>query len=297
MAFLIREGEGSTATNPVLDLYTNVSGILTDAFSVRFKIHDLTTQAARDAFFGGDEDSSQVFPVTPGTYFNCDVTNLATDPVTPGHKLSTGHYYAPWDPADDAPLGTYLIKWQYQQTDGGPLRTYCEEFTVIQEGQIFSGTNKIEKLKLLMQDSVSKNNLCNEVEYSDQQYAMALELSLSKFNCMTPCTNYTLESFPAACDYILCLGAIGILMRSTSISQLRNQLTYTDGNIHVGITDKHRDYQNAAQTYLAEFEAMSRAKKNQMNNDSAWGESQSAYSSIGYGYGGYYGGGWGWGDA
>ena len=295
MAFLVKGGTGSTGSNPVLDLFTYISGTLVDVYSAKFKVFDISDETKKALFFGGNKNDVQVFPVVPGDYFSLDVTNLATDPITPGHKLSTGHYYAPFTPDENGPTGDFIIEWVYQQLSGGVELKFCEEFVIIEDGQIVSGLNKIEKCKLFMIDMVSKNDLCEEVEYTDQQYAFACELTVSKWNCTTPCSNVTVENFPNSCDYLLCLGTAAMLMRSTSISQLRNQLTYTDGNIHVGITDKHRDYQNAANTYFAEWERMVRAKKNEMNNDSAWGDSDSPYISVGYSYYTTGGGGAGWG--
>jgi len=298
MAFLVRGGTPSTATNPVLDLFTYVSNNLVDAYAVKFRIFDLSNDTKKNLFFGGSKDSVQIFPTLAGSQFVLDVNHLASDLLTPGHKLSTGHYYAPWAADLTNSAGNYIIEWQYQPIINGPLRLFCEEFVVITEGQVATGLGCIEKLKLFMVDFVTKNELLEELEYSEQQYRLALDLSLDKFNGVTPLSGYTSESLPMGTTYLICiLGAAAFLLRMSAHLQLRNQLSYTDGNIHVGLTDKHQLYLNAAQTYMQEFEQMARSIKNNLNNDSAWGESNSPYiNAIGY-YGSFGGaGGWGWGE-
>jgi len=295
MAFLVRGGTPSTATNPVLDLYTFVSGNLVDAQAVRFRIFDVTSEANKTLYFGGSKDLVQVFPTVAGSQFALNVTNLASDPLTPGHKLSTGHYFGPWEATTATAAGNYIIEWQYQQVVNGPFRNFAEEFVVINEGQILTGLNKIEKLKLFMVDFVTKNELLEELEYSEQQYMLALELALDKFNGITPMSCYTSETLPCGTQYLILMGGAAFLLRMTSHLQLRNQLSYTDGNIHVGLTDKHQLYLNASQTYMQEFEQTARAIKNTINNDSAWGESTSPLINAN-GSLAPFGGGWGWGD-
>ena len=280
MAYLEKGGQNSTGSNPVLDLYTFVSGVLTDAFSVKFKIYDITDSAKKTTYYSGNKNDVQVFPSTPGTYFTLDVANLATDLITPGHKLSTGHYYGPWDVPSDAAIGDYIVEWVYKQNNGGPDLVFAEEFVVINAGATLTGLTKLEKLKLFMQDQVNKNELIDELEYTDQQYILAMELCIDKYNATTPIECYTIDTFPTNLQYVFIMGAVGLLLRSTSIEQLRNQLTYTDGNIHVGLKDKHRDYIQAGMAIMQEWEQMVRGIKNQTNNDSAWGDSSSPYRAV-----------------
>lgn len=291
MAYLVAGGPGSTAVNPVLDLYTFVNGVPQDAFAVRIQIFDISTEANKLEYFGGNKSAVQVFPTNPGDFFSLDVEHLTTDIAQPGHKLSVGHYFAPFDATPDTlNLGDYIIEWRYTQTDGAPEKVYCEEFVLIKSGDILTGLNCMQKLKLFVQDEISKNELLEQLEYSQQQYALALELSVQRLNVIPPYSSWTLSNYPKYFEYLVChLGGVGHLLRSTSIEQLRNQLTYTDGNIHVGLKDKHQFYLNAGNLFLADFDKMGQQVKIQVNNDSAWGDVNSPYASLGSGYWG----GWG----
>ena len=115
MAFLVKGGEGSTASNPVLDLFTHISGVLTDVASAKFQIFDISTTENRDIYFLGTKSDVQIFPVIPGNFFEIDVVNLATNPTNPGHKLSLGHYYAPFIPDENSNIGDFIIEWTFQQ--------------------------------------------------------------------------------------------------------------------------------------------------------------------------------------
>jgi len=97
MAYLVAGGPGSTAMNPVLDLYTFVNGVPQDAFAIRVQIYDITSEENKLEYYSGNKSSVQVFPENPGDFFDLDVEHLTTDVAQPGHKLSVGHYFAPFD--------------------------------------------------------------------------------------------------------------------------------------------------------------------------------------------------------
>jgi hypothetical protein len=292
MAFLV-QGDSSTATNPVLDLYTSFDNILTDVYSLSFQIYDVSTDANRAAFNSNNPSTVQVYPTTPGTYFNLDVNHLTTD-VPAGHKLSTGHYYAPWLVPTGSNLGNYIIAWYYQRTSISAQKTYQEEFVVIDTQIATIGSPLAAQLQMYMWDYFSANELIDRVEYSPQQYELAINLAVMRFNAVPFLTQYQALNFPPQALYVLFMGAAGHLLRSTSILQLRNQLTYMDGNIHVGITDKHSLYIAAGNMHLQEFDQMVRGVKNNLNNDDGWDTVDSPYAAPlgGYGNSGF---GWGWG--
>ena len=302
MSFLV-QGGSSTATNPVLDLYTSFDSVLTDIYSLSFQVYDVTSDAKRAIFFSNNPAPVQVFPVTPGTYYNLDASHLTTD-VTAGHKLSAGHYYAPWTAPADAPLGNYIISWYYKRTSVSQQKTYQEEFVVVDANLSMIGSVSgvsggsisgfIAQLQMYMWDYFNSNQLLDAVEYSVQQYELAVNLSLMRFNATSPLTGYQLQNFPPGALYIIFMGGAGHLLRMTSILQLRNQLTYMDGNIHVGITDKHALYIQAGQQHLQDFDQMARGAKNNLNNDDGWDTISSPYSALlgGWGNSGF---GWGWG--
>jgi hypothetical protein len=292
VAFLVR-GQASSPINPVLDLFTSLNGVLTDVAYVAFQVFDLSTPQKQTDFYSGNENATQVFPSPPGTKFILDVNHLTTDP-TPGHKLSTGHYYAPWQASAEAGVGNWVIRWYYKQLNASPEKIHTEEFTIVSDGSaVTTGTTVLEKLKWYMQDYFEKNELLDKVQYQDYEYQNALEFSAMRFNVIPVMTNFQVENFPVNLLYFLLMGAAGHLLRSTSIEQLRNQLSYTDGNVHVGLTDKHQFYLSVGASHLAEFDQMVRYAKNQMNNEAAWGDADSPYMAP-FGGWGQSGGGWGW---
>lgn len=298
MAYLY-QNQSSTALNPVLDVYTHFDGTLTDVYSLKFRIFDVTTDAKRLEYYSGNPNNVQIFPSTPGQYFSVDVNHLITDSPS-GHKISTGHYFAPFTAPADATFGNYVIAWVYKKDVTSTEKIFQEEFVIIDNtagtgGGVPAGSTAgcvIEKLRLYMQDFFYKNQLLDNIEYTQQQYELACELAVMRFNTISFLTDFTGQNFPSACKYILFMGAAGHLLRSTSIEQLRNQLTYTDGNVHVGITDKHQLYLQAGTIHLQDFDNLTRLAKNQLNNEGAWGEISSPYLPP-FGGWGSFGAGWG----
>lgn len=273
MSYLFR-GQANSPTSPALDIYTTVGSSLVDAHTLDFQIFDISTDLKRSAYYTGNRDSVQLFPDIPGTRYGLNTTHLYTD-STPGHKLSTGHYYAPWTTPLTVSFGNYLIAWYFKSAEGAAERTFEEEFVIIAEDVLTGQSPLVDKMRFFLMDFFQKNQLIDSLEYTPDNYMMALDMALMRFNVMTPMTEWMVTNFPYQATYLLLIGGVGHLLRATSHEQLRNQLTYTDGNVHVGITDKHQLYLNAGSTYMAEFDQMGRAVKNQMNNDAAWGDSMS----------------------
>lgn len=110
--------QSSSCANPVLDVYTQVNGILTDVAVLSFQIWDKSTGTA-----------VQVFPASPGTKFPVDV---GTD-CPAGGRLSVGRYVAAWSVPSNAPVGTYQIRWYIQLTPSVAEQVYIEEFEVLPE--------------------------------------------------------------------------------------------------------------------------------------------------------------------
>jgi len=117
----LARGESSSASNPVLDLYTAVGlpQVLTDVAVLRFRVFDISTPAKRAV-------PVQVFPTTAGTFFVLDPTQA--DPL--GHRLGVGHYFAPYTVDLAEPVGDHKIEWEFQQNSLSPIEHLEEEFFV-----------------------------------------------------------------------------------------------------------------------------------------------------------------------
>lgn len=115
--------QSSSCSNPVLDLFTSVNGVLTNVFVLEYQVFDRSTGTP-----------VQVYPVTVGQRA---AVNIATD-CPAGDRLGTGHYVARWDVPSNENLGTHFVKWFFKLSSGSPEQTYTEEFEVLAEVVGFS---------------------------------------------------------------------------------------------------------------------------------------------------------------
>jgi hypothetical protein len=121
MPALARE-QTSNCTNPVLDVFTSVSGVLTDVSSLQYQIFDVSDPAKQVT-------PVQVYPATPGDRATVNVGVLCPDPGA--GKLSTGRYVATWTPSAIEPLGTHRLRWFFKLLPTSPEQTFAEEFEVL----------------------------------------------------------------------------------------------------------------------------------------------------------------------
>ena len=125
----LARGQASSCANPVLDLFTQVSGVLVDVAVLEFQVFDVSDP-------GKQQNPVQVHPPTPGARAAVDVVALCPA----GDKLSTGHFVARWTPPIDEAIGTHEIRWFFRLTATSPEQTFREEFEVLVEVAGFSGT-------------------------------------------------------------------------------------------------------------------------------------------------------------
>jgi len=110
---------GQENTPSIVNWFTTVNGILTDMYSVGFKIFDIA----------GGLPGTQIFPATPGDYEEII--------GSPGH-FSVGSYYAydvaqgkGWTPSLTATIGTHRIEWRWKVSDTAPYQAGFEDFEVL----------------------------------------------------------------------------------------------------------------------------------------------------------------------
>lgn len=111
----IARGQTSDYTDPILDLYTVVNGVLSDVAVLSFQIFDVSTGTA-----------VQVYPTTAGNRETLDPTTA----VPTGARIDLGHYVATWTPAVTENLGDHEIHWFFQLTASDPEVTWVEAFSV-----------------------------------------------------------------------------------------------------------------------------------------------------------------------
>jgi len=135
-----------------------------------------------------------------------------------------------------------------------------------------------DQVRMFMRDYANNNILLDDVQFTDAELNLALEMAVSSFNTITPQSNLTPSSFPTWLRYLLLIGTVRFLLMSESFMQVRNQATVQDGDIApIGISDKAQLYAQLAQQLKAEWDELSRGVKTQNNMESA-------YNSLGSGY-------------
>lgn len=271
----ITQGEVNNYTNTHgIDVYTHVQQILADPYSLSFRVFDISTTANRTEYFSGNKDSVQMYPVTAGQRAAVDVVNEVID-NPPGQKISTGHFYAPWTCDARASVGEHIIEWYYSRTNASAERMFREEFHVFANAATGDCILTEEDIRRYMRDKSPKNILLDDLDYSQDEIEKGMLMVIDKFNITPVLTSYDCTSFPSR--YLLLIGTAAHLMEHNAFEQLRNQLNYNDGNIHVGIHDKHTLYVNYSRVLWAEFDKRTRDVKNSINLNGAWGDMSSPY--------------------
>jgi len=128
-----------------------------------------------------------------------------------------------------------------------------------------------------LRDYPSYNILLDDVQFSEEDVNQAMYFAVQKYNAMTPVTNLTTSNFPN--DYILLLGTCSMLMHSEAFLQVRNNLTYSDGDVSsIGVDDKMALYLVLKKALDDEWNTSSRAMKTQRNMEQAYGSLGSGYA-------------------
>ncbi len=130
-----------------------------------------------------------------------------------------------------------------------------------------------------LRDYPSYNILLADVQFSEEDVNQAMHFASQRYNAMTPVTNYTVENFPN--DYVLLIGTCLNLMHSEAFLQVRNQLTYTDGDVApIGVDDKMAAYLRLKDDLNSEWKELARGMKTQANMEQGYGSLKSGYAYI-----------------
>jgi hypothetical protein len=138
-----------------------------------------------------------------------------------------------------------------------------------------------DDIRAFLRDQPKYNILIEGVEFSDKDIQRAIRFTVSKWNALTPqstdpTTGETLN------EYMLLCGVAAILLRSEGIRQVRNQVTYQDGNMpQVSLDEKEAIYMRWADRMQQEFDFHARNIKTQNNMESCYGGLSSGYRYIG----------------
>lgn len=139
---------------------------------------------------------------------------------------------------------------------------------------------------MFLRDQPEYNILLDDIEFEDADIALAMKLSVSKWNAITPVTNLT--SPDQLNEYILLCGCCGFLLKSEGLRQVRNQMQTQDGNISpVGLDEKEAIYMRWAKHFQEEFKMMAQRLKIQENMEALL-DTSSNWLGSGYRYIGRY---------
>jgi hypothetical protein len=186
-----------------------------------------------------------------------------------GGKISPGHYLASFQMPADASLGRCQITWYYKTTPSQPTYfTFIEEFDTIDYISVYGSAGAplvpINEIRTFLRDKPEFHVLIDNYLFSDYDISVAVEQTVNRFNRLNPpLGEYTAGNFPDR--YLLTIGTAGWLFEAEANRQLMEQLTYQDGNIHQGITDKTQLYRAAAAALKEEFLSMAREIKMYIN--------------------------------
>lgn len=128
MAYFIR-GQANTPKNPQLQLFiVSAMDKMLDCSVVGFRVLRIINVEDKYHYSRQDYEKIQVFPSRGVRYINTDSPFDAE--VDPGHKMGTGHYYAPWTAGQALVPGEYAIIWEWKVNSDQPYRRTAQSFAV-----------------------------------------------------------------------------------------------------------------------------------------------------------------------
>lgn len=162
---VIARGQTSDCSNPVLDLYTRLGGVLTDVAELSFQIFDAASSPLTP---------QQVYPVSGRQ--TVDVGTLCPT----GDKLGTGHYVARWTVPDAEAVGSHQITWFFKLTLTSQEQSFTEEFDV-QSVAVPTGTgpNEYATVQQLRDEGITTAQL------SDQQLLSRIQIASAQIDRWT----------------------------------------------------------------------------------------------------------------
>lgn len=127
----------------------------------------------------------------------------------------------------------------------------------------------VQMTRAFMRDYAELNRLIVGEEHSDRLIAWAVLDALNDINTTPPLQSFTLDSFPSV--HLLLRGTVISLLESIGLLQTRNHLTFSDGGIQVGVSDKTPLIQSWIQLFRNSYEEKKQRLLIALNIENAWG--------------------------
>jgi hypothetical protein len=134
-----------------------------------------------------------------------------------------------------------------------------------------------EEIRLFLQDRTELNPLILGIRFTPEMIEQAMVNTVDYYNLMNPPTGvmYTLESFPFRS--LLLLGASAYLLRSGSINEAANSLSYAADGVQVNDKDKAQIFSSLSQNLMQEFRELAQQIKLNHNIAQVYGVKHSEY--------------------
>lgn len=124
----------------------------------------------------------------------------------------------------------------------------------------------------------SYNIMFDLPEFSDDEIQRAVRFTVARYNVTALPSNTPQDAIN---PWLLLLGCSSYLMRSEAHRQVRNQVTYQDGDIQpIGLDDKMQAYLALAQEADAQFISQVTHYKSSKNLEEAYGRIGSGYRLV-----------------
>jgi hypothetical protein len=127
----------------------------------------------------------------------------------------------------------------------------------------------VAQVRAFLRDYAELNRLIAGVENSNRQIVWAIFDALDDFNTTPPFTFFGISNFPS--KSLLVRGTVISLLESVGLLQTRNHLSFSDGGLQVGVSDKTPFIQSWIQLFRNSYEEKKLRLKVAYNIESAWG--------------------------
>ena len=183
--------------------------------------------------------------------------------------------------------GIYQLNWAFME-NGRPV--LINEGLLSVERSLFGGLDSpkhvtgpptINELRMhIMDSSGAENLLLDDVEFGDEQIAMALIKPIEYFNEINPpiLQRYTTHNFPWRSHWLD--AATGYLMQFAAHNYRRNRLAINSGGTNIDDQNKEKEYLVASKLMLDQWKDFAAMKKLALNMQACTGSIGSAYGSY-----------------
>lgn len=127
----------------------------------------------------------------------------------------------------------------------------------------------VAQVRSFIRDYPELNRLISGEESTNRQIVWAIFDALDDYNSTPPFSGNSLRNFPSRS--LLVRGTVISLLESIGLLQTRNQLSFSDGGLQVGVSDKTPFIQSWIQLFKNSYEEKKMRMKVSINIESAWG--------------------------